>query len=618
MLFKKNILRALGIIPTVICTYASALEPRSVEVQRVVTDLSRWIAPALNAAGYSEMPQLKVSFDNEIPILNSYSCGDQTIQLGSLDPADGTTVAHEFGHALYSHLVGSCEKFSGIDGQHPSLLILEGYADFVSMAFTGKTHVGDSRYFEFSNNYTLEHGFPQSSVSLANYAKLYSDPELNVWKAYPQLFAPITKGLEAAARKKPNFLEPHLTGRILASALNAAASEIGKDKMLRLIVRAIAAHPVQISFRDSYSALLKADSKLFNGAHFETIQNAFIRHGLVHPILVTVFDNDFDFLHPTLKDNLWTNPGETVDGVDNDGNGYVDDVHGFDIESRTGDTKKIGDGCGHGTPIADIVANRQPNVHVLGVRFSMAIFLKLFSQEHRKQTLADMSEALSFSIKQGAKIVNFSGGISQSECVEYLSQTATNFTAFDIAETCTTAIADWSLMFKSLMDRYPEALFVYAAGNKGEDNDQIGGAYPCKIAAKNSICVANVEQDPIDQKFTVSGSTGKLSVHLAVVGRTNKLACGGTVENKASLGKSSAAAAHVSRAAVQILMQNPSLSPLQIKEIILGTVTRHPVLQDLVQTGGILDLERALMAARLSLTYGNQVPAAIEAAQDAR
>src|SRR5690606_6064438 len=69
--------------------------------------------------------------------------------------------------------------------------------------------------------------------------------------------------------------------------------------------------------------------------------------------LVAVIDTGVDYLHPDLSANIWTNPGEIAgDGVDNDHNGYVDDVHGYDFINNDGDPM---DDHGHGTHVAGTI-----------------------------------------------------------------------------------------------------------------------------------------------------------------------------------------------------------------------------------------------------------------------
>jgi subtilisin family serine protease len=127
-------------------------------------------------------------------------------------------------------------------------------------------------------------------------------------------------------------------------------------------------------------------------------------------VLVAVIDTGIDRDHPALRDHLWTNPGESgldargrdkgSNGIDDDGNGYVDDVHGWNFVSQSND---LTDRHGHGTHIAGIVSSVAPEARVM--------VLKYYDPRIQgSKALANTIEAIHYAVKMGAVIINYSGG----------------------------------------------------------------------------------------------------------------------------------------------------------------------------------------------------------------
>ena len=93
--------------------------------------------------------------------------------------------------------------------------------------------------------------------------------------------------------------------------------------------------------------------------------------------VVAIIDSGVDYFHPDLRANMWRNPGESFDGIDNDRNGYVDDVYGYDFADRDSDPM---DEDGHGTHVAGTVAAVGNNgIGVTGVSWNSKVMaLKVF------------------------------------------------------------------------------------------------------------------------------------------------------------------------------------------------------------------------------------------------
>lgn len=137
-------------------------------------------------------------------------------------------------------------------------------------------------------------------------------------------------------------------------------------------------------------------------------------------IIVAVIDTGVDTHHPILKENLWQNPGETgvdafgrdiaTNGIDDDGNGYVDDVYGWDFLNNK---KDIVDVDGHGTHISGIIKNTIPH-HLNHLKLKFMIL----KYHDGKKTNSDKKgfvgrafiKSLDYAVSQGASIINISGG----------------------------------------------------------------------------------------------------------------------------------------------------------------------------------------------------------------
>lgn len=216
-------------------------------------------------------------------------------------------------------------------------------------------------------------------------------------------------------------------------------------------------------------------------------------------VVVAVVDTGIDYTHVDLKDNVWTNPGEigkdslgrdkSSNGIDDDGNGYVDDVVGWDFVN---DVPYPYDTHGHGTHIAGIISAEPPastGVGVVGVCPSVTIMpLKYYdSSGIGYNNLTNTVRAIQYAVKNGAQIINYSGG------------------GADPAPSERAAIEE---------AQRKGILFVAAAGNDGKNNDYIP-YFPASYGLDNIISVASINQQ---SRLLPSSNYGAKSVHIAAPG----------------------------------------------------------------------------------------------------
>src|SRR5262245_60837535 len=125
--------------------------------------------------------------------------------------------------------------------------------------------------------------------------------------------------------------------------------------------------------------------------------------------IVAVIDTGVDYNHPDLAANIWTNPGEIPgDGRDNDGNGFVDDVHGYDFIN--GDGNPLDDN-GHGTHVAGTIGARTNNgVGVAGINWNVRIMALKFLGANGSGSTSDAIRALNYAVQMGSRVSNNSYG----------------------------------------------------------------------------------------------------------------------------------------------------------------------------------------------------------------
>jgi len=209
-----------------------------------------------------------------------------------------------------------------------------------------------------------------------------------------------------------------------------------------------------------------------------------ITQGSAETIVATI-DTGVDFNHPDIAENIWKNPGETGDNLkDDDGNGKIDDVYGWDFYNNKNYPM---DFRGHGTHVAGIIGAVGNNAKgITGANWKVRIMPLKFMEE--TGDVASEIKAIDYAVKMGAKIINASYGDSSFSLSEY------------------DAIKDAG--DKGL-------LFIAAAGNKGSNNDGSTKNYPASYSLPNIISVAATDSNDNLASFSNYGAT---SVHLAAPG----------------------------------------------------------------------------------------------------
>lgn len=273
--------------------------------------------------------------------------------------------------------------------------------------------------------------------------------------------------------------------------------------------------------------------------------------------VIAIIDTGADINHPDLVNNIWTNPGEIAgDGIDNDGNGVIDDVHGYNAFYNNGD---VSDHSSHGTHVAGTIAAEGNNGQgVVGVNWQATIMPVRIFNDQGSTDAASIIRGINYASTMGARLTSNSwGGGGANEAIKEAFQQSS-------------------------------ALHIMSAGNSGTNND-VHPHYPSDYEMDNNICVAATDRN--DQLANFS-CYGEKNVDIAAPGvDILSTVPGGGYK---SYSGTSMATPHVTGAAGLLLAQDPTMSNDEIKARLLGGAEKIPSLAGKVATGARLNVNNAL------------------------
>jgi subtilisin family serine protease len=280
-------------------------------------------------------------------------------------------------------------------------------------------------------------------------------------------------------------------------------------------------------------------------------------------IIVAILDTGARVTHEDLVPNLWRNAREVAgNGVDDDGNGYVDDVHGINSITGSGDPS---DDDGHGTHVAGIIGAAGDNGKgVSGVAWNVQLMPLKFIDAKGNGAASDTIECINYAIANGAHVINASFG-------------STNFlSAVQVALSSARAAG---------------ITVVAAAGNESVNNDALP-SYPAGYALDNIISVAATADDDSLEFYSNFGAT---SVDVAAPGG-EIWSCGNTNDaNYAQMSGTSMAAPVVSGMIALLKAQFPDDSAAKLRERLVATVDALPALSGKMVSGGRVNLQKAFL-----------------------
>lgn len=298
-------------------------------------------------------------------------------------------------------------------------------------------------------------------------------------------------------------------------------------------------------------------------------------------VVVAVIDTGINYRHEDLAANMWRNPGEIAgNGLDDDGNGKVDDVYGIDTadDARGNDSDPFDQGANgyyHGSLVAGIIGARAQNgVGIAGLNWSVQLMAVRAIRASNLVTLADELEALDYVLMMKNRGIN----------IRVVNMSYGGF-RFSLAEREALAALDRAGI-----------LLCAAAGNDGRNNDA-SPVYPASHSLSGLIVVAATDSADELAKFPVRGSShfGRTNVDLAAPGLDIPSTFGpGTNDYHAAFFGTSAATPHVTGAAALLASANPSATSADLKRALLESVDLVPALAGKMVSHGRLNIARAL------------------------
>ena len=295
-------------------------------------------------------------------------------------------------------------------------------------------------------------------------------------------------------------------------------------------------------------------------------------------VIVAVVDTGVDHNHEDLKDIMWVNNKEIPgNGIDDDGNGYIDDVHGIntlvrDAEGRA--TMNTMAGHWHGTHVAGTIAATQNNgVGIAGVAHNVKIMAIRTVPDDADELDSDIVEGFLYAAKMGAKVINCSFGKKVNEGGMVVRDTINTISKNGV-------------------------LVVVSAGNDSMGpfswaNNDKNPKYPASFDSENMMVIASTTSSGAFSSFT---NIGPMTVDVASPGSNIYSTIN---NNKYSMASgTSMAAPNASGVAAMVMGYYPNLKNTTVKKLLMETSTKVSEFKGKIVSGGRLNLKAALEEAR--------------------
>lgn len=285
-------------------------------------------------------------------------------------------------------------------------------------------------------------------------------------------------------------------------------------------------------------------------------------------IVVGVIDTGIDILHPDLVNNVWSNANEIINNIDDDGNGYVDDINGWDFASDDNSVYDMDALDEHGTHMAGIIAS---NGLICGVAPNVK-FMPLKAMNYASGYTSDIIEAINYARMNGVKIIN-----------------------------CSFASIYYNPALEEAISSNPDILFVCAAGNYGKPTTELA-TFPACYDLDNIIAVSAANNK--GQLSEISTYGDYVDVCAPGIGIYSTLP-----ENKYGFRDgTSCSAAFVSGVAALLLSNNMDLCAIELKNKIInscGESIPKQINNGEVDSEGVVNASLAFSASKIIGKFDN-------------
>jgi subtilisin len=252
-------------------------------------------------------------------------------------------------------------------------------------------------------------------------------------------------------------------------------------------------------------------------------------------IIVAVLDTGVDYNHQDLKNNIWSNTKEIAgNGIDDDSNGYIDDVQGWNFDSSN---NNVLDNNGHGTHVSGTIAAENNGIGVTGIAYNSKIMPVKVLDANGSGSYSNIAKGIYYAVDNGANVINLSlGGNSSNDTLKSAIEYASS----------------------------KNVIVVMAAGNNGDSIP----SYPARYAYNSGIAVGAVDKNNNLADF--SNRSGSQEITYVTAPGVDVYS---TIPNNqyANYNGTSMAAPHIAGVVALILGANPNLTEIQVRQIIIST-----------------------------------------------